>query len=66
MNTMLLFFLQQKLRGGCPADWVWIIPPLSGSACPVFHQVNFLIMIILALVFLGKRPTLGLPKSAQV
>ena len=25
-------------RGGCPADWVWIVPPLSGSACPVFHQ----------------------------
>eukprot|EP00794_Sanderia_malayensis_P014342 gene14341-15838_t len=29
---------EQKLRGGCPADWVWIVPPLSGSSCPVFHQ----------------------------
>ncbi|KAK7869083.1 hypothetical protein R5R35_000802 [Gryllus longicercus] len=27
-----------RLRNGCPADWVWIVPPLSGSACPVFHQ----------------------------
>lgn len=27
-----------KLRNGCPADWVWIVPPLSGSATPVFHQ----------------------------
>lgn len=27
-----------KLRGGCPADWVWIVPPMSGSATPVFHQ----------------------------
>ncbi|XP_065830378.1 nitric oxide synthase, inducible-like [Oscarella lobularis] len=27
-----------SLRGGCPADWVWIVPPLSGSATPVFHQ----------------------------
>ncbi|KAF6206870.1 hypothetical protein GE061_018106 [Apolygus lucorum] len=29
---------EQRLRGGCPADWVWIVPPLSGSATPVFHQ----------------------------
>ena len=29
---------EQKLRGGCPADWVWIVPPLSGSITPVFHQ----------------------------
>ncbi|KAK2574222.1 Nitric oxide synthase [Acropora cervicornis] len=27
-----------KLRGGCPADWVWIVPPMSGSATGVFHQ----------------------------
>jgi nitric-oxide synthase len=27
-----------RLRHGCPADWVWIVPPLSGSATPVFHQ----------------------------
>ncbi|KAM3826174.1 nitric oxide synthase 1 isoform 2-T2 [Vipera latastei] len=25
-------------RGGCPADWVWIVPPMSGSITPVFHQ----------------------------
>ncbi|KAL4224321.1 Nitric oxide synthase [Mactra antiquata] len=29
---------EQKLRGGCPADWVWIIPPMSGGILPVFHQ----------------------------
>ena len=29
---------EEKVRGGCPADWVWIVPPISGSACPVFHQ----------------------------
>ncbi|KAG5898095.1 hypothetical protein JTB14_027452 [Gonioctena quinquepunctata] len=27
-----------RLRNGCPADWVWIVPPLCGSATPVFHQ----------------------------
>ncbi|XP_057298420.1 nitric oxide synthase, inducible-like isoform X2 [Hydractinia symbiolongicarpus] len=29
---------EQQLRGGCPADWVWIVPPLSGSTTKVFHQ----------------------------
>ena len=27
-----------RLRGGCPAEWVWIVPPMSGSLTPVFHQ----------------------------
>ncbi|WP_243773387.1 nitric oxide synthase oxygenase [Actinomadura barringtoniae] len=22
----------------CPADWSWIVPPISGSATPVFHR----------------------------
>ncbi|XP_063234452.1 nitric oxide synthase-like protein [Bacillus rossius redtenbacheri] len=29
---------EQRARGGCPADWVWIVPPMSGSLTPVFHQ----------------------------
>nr|QNG40941.1 nitric oxide synthase [Placozoa sp. H4] len=29
---------EQKLRGGCPADWVWIVPPISGSMTKVYHQ----------------------------
>ena len=34
---------ETKRRGGCPADWVWIVPPISGSLLPVFHQemVNY-------------------------
>jgi nitric-oxide synthase len=32
MNT------EYKQRGGCPADWVWIVPPISGSITSVFHQ----------------------------
>ncbi|MDB6076782.1 MAG: nos [Akkermansiaceae bacterium] len=23
---------------GVPGDWSWLVPPLSGSACPVFHR----------------------------
>ncbi|MGH0145570.1 UNVERIFIED_CONTAM: hypothetical protein FKN15_018663 [Acipenser sinensis] len=29
---------EYRMRGGCPADWVWIVPPISGSITPVFHQ----------------------------
>ena len=29
---------EQTLRGGCPADWVWITPPLGGHLTSVFHQ----------------------------
>ena len=29
---------EQRLRGGCPADWVWVVPPMSSSITPVFHQ----------------------------
>ncbi len=29
---------EYRLRGGCPADWVWINPPLTSSSTPVFHQ----------------------------
>ncbi|GAB0095507.1 Nitric oxide synthase [Sergentomyia squamirostris] len=29
---------ESRLRKGCPADWVWIVPPLSSSTCEVFHQ----------------------------
>ncbi|XP_054847151.1 nitric oxide synthase, endothelial isoform X2 [Eublepharis macularius] len=34
---------EQRMRGGCPADWVWLVPPISGSLTPVFHQemVNY-------------------------
>ncbi|XP_067864479.1 nitric oxide synthase 2b, inducible [Heptranchias perlo] len=27
-----------RLRGGCPGDWVWLVPPISGSITRVFHQ----------------------------
>ncbi|CAL1546256.1 unnamed protein product, partial [Lymnaea stagnalis] len=29
---------EYKLRGGCPGDWVWVVPPLGGSSLEVFHQ----------------------------
>lgn len=38
-DQFMTFFKQEhKDRGGCPADWVWISPPQSGSLTEVFHQ----------------------------
>jgi sulfite reductase alpha subunit-like flavoprotein len=28
---------ENQVRGGCPADWVWVVPPLSSHLTPVFH-----------------------------
>lgn len=35
---MTHFAAEHKERGGCPADWVWVVPPQSGSLVPTFHQ----------------------------
>jgi nitric-oxide synthase len=29
---------EEKCGRGVPGDWSWLVPPLSGSACPVFHR----------------------------
>ncbi len=26
-----------KTRGYCPADWVWLVPPVAGSMTEMFH-----------------------------
>ena len=35
---MQFFKKDQKLRGFVAADWVWLVPPGSGSATEIFHQ----------------------------
>jgi nitric oxide synthase oxygenase domain/subunit len=37
-SFMQFFGNEMRTRGGCPADWVWLTPPMSSSLCPVFHQ----------------------------
>ena len=37
-SFMTFLHNEHTQRGGCPADWVWIVPPLSGSLTSVFHQ----------------------------
>jgi nitric-oxide synthase len=39
-SRRFLAHLQREEASGraCPADWTWIVPPLSGSATPVFHR----------------------------
>ncbi|HEX4202999.1 MAG TPA: nitric oxide synthase oxygenase [Ktedonobacteraceae bacterium] len=38
-HQFILHEEREKLAGRCtPADWGWIVPPISGSATPVFHR----------------------------
>ncbi|CAK4701934.1 unnamed protein product [Aphanomyces euteiches] len=36
---------EMQTRGFCPADWVWLTPPIGGATTSIFHQemVNFCI-----------------------
>ena len=36
-SFMKHFETENSQRGGCPADWVWIVPPISSHLTPVFH-----------------------------
>jgi len=38
---MAHFAQEHKIRGGCPADWVWVVPPVSSGLCMTFHQEMF-------------------------
>ncbi|WP_372504130.1 nitric oxide synthase oxygenase [Actinokineospora diospyrosa] len=35
-----MMHLDQEAKAGrkCPADWSWIVPPMSGSQTPLFHR----------------------------
>jgi nitric-oxide synthase len=39
-STRFLTHVRREEEAGrkCPADWSWIVPPLSGSTTPVFHR----------------------------
>jgi nitric-oxide synthase len=29
---------EEKAGRRCPADWSWIVPPVSGGLTPVYHR----------------------------
>ncbi|MFI6510283.1 nitric oxide synthase oxygenase [Streptosporangium sp. NPDC050855] len=39
-SRRFLMHLEREEKAGrvCPADWSWIVPPMSASATPVFHR----------------------------
>ncbi|MDR8410334.1 nitric oxide synthase oxygenase [Nonomuraea sp. 3-1Str] len=39
-SRRFLTHLEREEKAGrvCPADWSWIVPPISGGATPVFHR----------------------------
>ncbi|KAK2831745.1 hypothetical protein Q7C36_016831 [Tachysurus vachellii] len=63
-----------RLRGGCPADWVWLVPPMSGSLTPVFHQemINYILSPFYYyqpdpwLTYVWKDETKGLKKRRKI
>ncbi len=42
-SRQFLLHDEQEKRAGrtVPAHWGWIVPPLSGSACPIFHITRY-------------------------
>lgn len=37
-SFMQFYNSEMKTRGGCPADWIWLVPPMSSCTSPLFHQ----------------------------
>ena len=39
-SRRFLTHLEREEQAGrrCPADWSWIVPPMSGTLTPVFHR----------------------------
>lgn len=57
---------EQKARGGCPADWAWIVPPISGSLTPVFHQEMVNYFLSPAFHYQVPNPTGSCPPSTAL
>nr|ALQ78661.1 inducible nitric oxide synthase [Tigriopus japonicus] len=63
---MDFFQSEHEIRGGCPADWVWIVPPLSGSQTPVFHQEMLNYQLCPAFHYQKSLPSMYRPKGQEL
>lgn len=50
---------EAHLGRAVPAHWVWLVPPLSGSASPIFHQTHYKNTILKPNFFYQKAPWLA-------
>ncbi|MFJ3906433.1 nitric oxide synthase oxygenase [Streptomyces sp. NPDC090025] len=57
-SERFLRHIAQEARHGrpTPADWSWIVPPVSGSATPVFHRYYDPVDASLRPAFLAREP----------
>ena len=63
-----------KTRGGCPADWIWLVPPMSSSTSPLFHQEmtfyflkpSFEYQVISTIRYVSSIPTMCLSAGSVV
>ncbi|MBV8695401.1 MAG: nitric oxide synthase oxygenase, partial [Ktedonobacteraceae bacterium] len=54
--------LEKQAGRTVPAHWVWIVPPLSGSATPVFHKTHYKNAILKPNFFYQQAPWRDLPQ----
>ncbi|MCT4353317.1 nitric oxide synthase oxygenase [Streptomyces sp. Je 1-79] len=47
---------ESRLGRSTPADWSWIVPPISGSATPVFHRLYDPVDPSLRPAFVARQP----------
>ncbi|MFI7125196.1 nitric oxide synthase oxygenase [Nonomuraea sp. NPDC050153] len=49
---------EEKAGRACPADWSWIVPPMSGGVTPVFHRYYDTSVLSPAFVHRHQSPSL--------
>ena len=54
--------LEKQAGRTVPTHWVWIVPPLSGSATPVFHKTHYKNAILKPNFFYQQAPWRDLPQ----
>ncbi len=66
-SRQFLLHDEQEQRAGrtVPAHWVWIVPPISGSASPIFHKTRYKNTTLTPNYFYQQAPWQELPPMVR-
>lgn len=66
-SRQFLLHDEQEQRAGrtVPAHWVWIVPPISGSASPIFHKTRYKNTTLTPNYFYQQAPWQELPQMVR-
>ncbi|MHB8598549.1 MAG: nitric oxide synthase oxygenase [Ktedonobacteraceae bacterium] len=66
-SRQFLLHDEQEQRAGrtVPAHWVWIVPPMSGSASPIFHKTRYKNTTLTPNYFYQQAPWQELPQMVS-